>query len=324
MKKIFVAMLALAAAACSNEDIVSVNQEAIGFDNAFINNSTRSVVDPSYTVATLPGFGVYGFVSNAVLFNDVEVKQENSAFTYTNTQYWIDGAAYKFAAVAPYHIGWTTATATLADDTITTSLEYTHSTDANSGKDIDLLYAFDEATGAATGNQPVSFDFRHILSKVKFSFKNEYNATNTTIKVSDVKIANAANKATVTLAGTATTWSVQDGEKELTFGNVVADDATSTEALAFAYGATKESYNERLLIPAKRTYNVSFKVTYCVDGADIKTFDYAAQVELDLQPNYAYDVTATIKSGEAIQFTVNTIGGWDTPHDAETTTPTVQ
>ena len=38
MKKIFVAMLALAAAtACSNDELVSVNQEAIGFDNAFIN-----------------------------------------------------------------------------------------------------------------------------------------------------------------------------------------------------------------------------------------------------------------------------------------------
>jgi hypothetical protein len=58
MKKIFVAMLALAAAtACSNDELVSVNQEAIGFDNAFINNSVRSEVDFSLDLVDLKGTG---------------------------------------------------------------------------------------------------------------------------------------------------------------------------------------------------------------------------------------------------------------------------
>ena len=85
MKKIFVAMLALAAAtACSNDELVSVNQEAIGFDNAFINNSVRSVNDPSLTAATLNDFQVYGYVENTPLFN-----AGNSGVTVYKNEKWL-------------------------------------------------------------------------------------------------------------------------------------------------------------------------------------------------------------------------------------------
>ena len=79
MKKIFIAIVALAAAtACSNDELVSVNQEAIAFDNAFINNSVRSVADPSLTASTLNDFAVFGFVEGAVLFDGVRVAKVGS------------------------------------------------------------------------------------------------------------------------------------------------------------------------------------------------------------------------------------------------------
>ena len=191
MKKIFIAIVALAAAtACSNDELVSVNQEAIAFDNAFINNSVRSVADPSLTASTLNDFAVFGFVEGAVLFDGVRVAKVGSdnaianddltktAWKYEGTQYWIAGANYDFYAVAPFNGGWSVKTGTTPSNAGAT-LSFT-TTDGNQ----DLLYApIVTREGANNDYSAVAFTFQHILSKVKFSFKNGYNASAATIKV---------------------------------------------------------------------------------------------------------------------------------------------
>ena len=75
MKKVIFALAAVVAlAACSNEQtIIADKGAAIGFDT-FVENSTRSVEDPSWSNSKLfDKFGVYGYVENAVLFDNVEV-----------------------------------------------------------------------------------------------------------------------------------------------------------------------------------------------------------------------------------------------------------
>ena len=52
MKKLFMIGLAATAmlASCSNDETMEMaQQKAIGFSNAFVNNGTRSIVDPSFT-----------------------------------------------------------------------------------------------------------------------------------------------------------------------------------------------------------------------------------------------------------------------------------
>ena len=65
MKKVFFLGIAAAAmlASCSNDETVEMvqNTRAISFNNAFIDNATRSVVDPSFTTSNLQSFAVYGF-----------------------------------------------------------------------------------------------------------------------------------------------------------------------------------------------------------------------------------------------------------------------
>ena len=59
MKKLFMIGLAATAmlASCSNDETVEMAQsKAIGFSNAFVNNGTRSIVDPSFTTETLEDF----------------------------------------------------------------------------------------------------------------------------------------------------------------------------------------------------------------------------------------------------------------------------
>lgn len=330
MKKIFVAMLALAAAtACSNDEIVNVNREAIGFDNAFVNNSVRSVNDPSYTDTNLfADFAVYGFVEGAVLFDGVKVSKDGSgldadkyadqistSWKYEGTQYWIAGANYNFHAVAPMTDGGWTKTAASKD---AVTLEFT-----NNGT-TDLLYALKAQPGKAEDNAPVAFDFRHILSKVKFSFENAYNATNATISVKDIAITNAYAKGTVVLDAN-TNWTGGTSSTTLNFGMATDNEATEAKenvAIAYAYNNTYESQNELLLIPVAVDggYNVTFTVDLLVGGTVVKTYNHKATVNFAPVAGYSYDIKAIINAEnidpaheqEPIEFTVNTLPGWTT------------
>ncbi|MBQ9137005.1 MAG: fimbrillin family protein [Alistipes sp.] len=352
MKKIFIAMLALAAAACAKNEVVSLNQEAIGFDNAFVENSTRSVKDPSYTNDAgkmFSDFAVYGCVENASLFNNVLVSQTmsndklNSAWKYENTQYWITGAKYNFAAIAPKANGENDvfSVAKDADGNYvgTTVLPFTNTDGTN-----DLLYAQNaQVVGPATDNNgTVAFTFRHILSKVKFSFENGYNASTATIKVYDVKIENAWRSATATLGVNSTAWgSHADNGLVLEFGAATSDTAESNTAEAYAYEKTLESYNELLLIPGaapqvtytkenadvtENAYKVTFKVVLLVNGTEVKEYSHTAYVAFTPVAGNSYDIKATINAEnidpkneqEPIEFTVTEISDWNTENQDQT------
>ncbi len=321
-KTLLMIAAAFAFVACSNDETVfQAEPEAIGFDNAFIENSTRSVSDPSFDADNMfSDFAVYGFVEGATLFDGTQVSKTitngdlESDWKYAGTQYWIAGANYNFNAVAPMTNGGWTKTAATKD---ATTLSFT-----NDGE-TDLLYAYATAEGKVDGNEAVAFTFRHVLSKVKFTFKNGYNATNATIRVKDIKITDAYATGSVVLDA-ASTWSSQDGKLELAFGNaaVTAVDAE----VAFDYGKSVESYKELLLIPgegpteveSKKTYTVTFTVDLLVSGTVVKSYNHTINAAFTPEAGNSYNLTATITAEnidpeheqEPIEFTVNPLPGW--------------
>ena len=322
MKKTIFAFLAVAAfVACAKEEVVTVNQETIAFNNAFVDN------DPSYTNTNLfSDFAVYGFVEGAVLFDGTQVSKGitnndlTSDWKYTGTQYWIAGANYNFHAVAPMtNGGWTKTAAEAAS----TTLAFT-----NNGT-TDLLYATAAQEGEVSGNAQVAFSFRHVLSKVKFSFENAYNATNATIKVKDIVIINPHKTANVVLTD-ATAWSGNATANDFTlaFGMATDDEATTdakeNEEVAYAYGATYESQNELFLIPSEEySYNVTFKVVLLVSGEEIKTYTHNVTAKFAPVAGNSYDIKAVINASnidpnhaqEPIEFTVNTLPDWGTANN---------
>ena len=338
MKKLFT-ILAVAAAmvSCAKEDVVSVNREAIGFDNAFVENSTRSIETPGYSTTNLfNDFAVYGFVEGATLFDGVRVAKSGNAWTYVGTQYWITGANYKFYAVAPFFAEnnyWSIATGATKTDG-GTKITFTN-TDGTQ----DLLYSGIEAQqGVASDNEAVDFTFKHILSKVKFSFKNDYNASAATICVRDIKITNAYATGDATLAATATaSWDNFGGDIDIAFGNATtvedyktyvapADGTTGNLAqFDYAYNTTVESYYERFVIPANNTWTISFVVDLLVSGQKIKTYNHTATATIDFQPGQAYDIVAEITASnidpdqaqEPIVFTATMTDWTDVDNNAE-------
>ena len=327
MKKVIFALAAVVAlAACSQEDVIVADKgAAIGFDT-FVGKATR-VDDPSLTNDNLKNFAVYGAVTNtvdetdatALIFNNVEVANEgidndelNSDWKYEGTQYWIAGAAYDFAAVAPYSCG--------QENAFNASTKKTTINNFTNNAVTDLLYAQTVATGAASGNQYVKFDFRHVLSKVKFSFKNEYFSTGTTIRVRNIELTNAHQTASVTLDATNTAWTGHAGKLSIEFGNAVSDTATAATAEeAIVQNNELESFNVRFIIPGKEhEYTVSFLVDVLYGETVIKTYSHTASVTFAPVAGTAYDIKTVIdhenidpaNKQEPIEFTVNTMADW--------------
>ena len=328
-KTIFTVLAAVALVACAKEEVVTVNQEAIAFENAFVDNATKSVNDPSFTNSNLNDFAVYGFVENAVLFDGTKVSKGitnddlESVWKYAGTQYWIAGAQYNFNAIAPMTNGGWTYNDEDSDATSTT-LSF-----VNNGT-TDLLYATATQEGKVSGNEMVAFSFRHVLSKVKFSFENAYNATNATIKVKDIVITNPHKTANVVLTGS-TAWSGQTAsDLTLAFGMATDDEATTDAKenveVAYAFGKTYESENERFLIPSTTySYNVTFNVDLLVSGTLVKTYAHTVTATFAPAAGSSYDIKAVINASnidpnneqEPIEFTVNTLPDWGTANNVD-------
>lgn len=340
MKKIFLIGLTTAAmlASCSNDETVEMaQQKAIGFSNAFVNNGTRSVVDPSFTTSTLSDFAVYGFTQNGQIFNGEKVSKGGAASTgwsYDNVQYWVPGNTYTFGAIAPYSVAGNVSNVTLPEGATKVEMKVAFTnTDADQ---VDLLHAAPtQIAGTAvtpTYKEPVSMTFNHQLSKVKFSFENAvgvgYN-----VKVSNVKITNAYANGTLTVAAAGNNWSDQTNQNlELNFGNVV-NDASGTEAANIAFNETLESYNEKLMIPmgGSATYTVTFTAELYKGNVLLGIYDHTVEIKnVEFKLGYCYNFKASLTHKNItgpdelneIKFNVTSVGNWNKEADKNLNVPT--
>lgn len=338
MKKIFLIGLTAAAmmASCSNDETVEMaQQKAISFSNAFVNNGTRSIVDPSFTTENLTDFAVYGFTQNGQIFNGDKVSKGGSASTgwsYANLQYWVPGNTYTFGAIAPHSVAANVSGVALPENATKVEMKVAFTnTDA---KQVDLLHAAPpQITGVtASYTTPVSMTFNHQLSKVKFSFENvvgvDYN-----VKVSNVKITDAYKEGTLTVAAAGNNWSNQtDKTLELNFGNVVAD-ASSTEASFIANAATLESHNEKLMIPmgSSAIYTVTFTAELYKGNVLLGIYPHTVEIKnVEFKLGYCYNFKASLTHKNItgpdelneIKFNVTSVGNWNKEADKNLNVPT--
>lgn len=296
MKKIFVAVLAMAGVvACNTAEVVDLPQNpAIRFENAFVQNATRAdeALDPSTTTESLTAFDVWGFMDepSGVVFEGEDVTGSKGNFTYVNTQYWAPGRTYYFAALAPMNsANWSLNTAK-ADTTGAGVVTFTNV----SGTE-DLLYSAVSVAAPASitaAPEAVKFTFNHLLSKVKFTFKNGFANENAYIDVKNVTMT-APQTATATLTGNwweANPWAGHAGELTLAFG----DACSKTAAGKFEVAA-----DERLTIPAgaEQKYTVTFEVALYMGDVVAYSGTKTATIEgVALEIGKAYNFTATLNA----------------------------
>ena len=327
LKKNIVLTLAIASLiSCSQEEtIYSSGNEAIVFDNAFVENTTRAAYDGSYTTNTLSGFQVYGTITNKQgqtgnIFNNVDVNKNGNAWTYNvGTQYWIPGNGYSFAATVHGNEG----------SAISTEVNAYYMPTAIVVNDMsvqkDILYAANGpiAADATTWGETVSFTFQHLLAKVKFTVWNTITTQNGyNYKVENITIQNAANKGKYI---TGTGWNATataDYTFTPDFGHAVDVAEPTLEALAegtlIAVGKKYESQYERLLLPGKQQFTIQFDYylyngTQVIDTQENKTI---TSPEMTLEAGKAYNFNIKLGNpGEPITFDVNKVADWDTDHN---------
>ena len=339
MKKVIFALAAVVAlAACSNEETtIKQSREAINFNDAFVENTTRAI-DPSITTGTISSFKVYGTTQGdeknangdviapvVNIYKGVEVVKGATQgigvdwkYANDNVQYWINGNTYNFAAV----VNGVVAT---DDNGMPKTISYT----ASVNDDTDILYAvnnFGIYTKAEGTNPEVGFTFNHLLSKVKFTVNNTMT-TNTEeniyqYTVENVKIVGAYAKGEYTvLTGV---WNAYESDNEVVFGNVsnatlAADSHDAVKIGAVGATASATSDVERILIPGTFDATITATITTWLNDQKVDVTDYVKTVELTLAKGNAYNLVLNLGNpGDEILFTCTEVNGWDETNSNQT------
>lgn len=313
MKKFFLGLATLALlAGCANDaTIATAPGGAIDFAAAS-DKATRSVDDPSITTQNITDLAVYGFMNsvNGVVFDDELVSNRGGLWSYQNTQYWTRNTYY-FAALAPSNDrNWKLTKVT---DSVAAKYGIGSVNFVNDGKQ-DLLYwagVYDNTTGACE-DAKVAIDFKHLLSKVKFTFANQFDNPNVSIIVKDIKINKAASEANINLAvdkwwenGNAWVY-VQNATADYAFGNAVESTATAdTDEHQIGQYQKLESYHEMLLFPQENVeYNITFTVELYMGAGPNALIAGTYQHDIDLTTTFemgkAYNLKATINAQNII------------------------
>ena len=328
MRKILAcALAAVGMVACVNEDVVQLpKSDAIRFADAFIDNSTRAAVDPSTTKESLTAFDVWAYMTSTegtvLVGEDVQFNETTSSWDYANVQYWTPEKDYFFAALAPMNSNnWSLTTegeAVFGEGAGLVTFE-----NIEGGE--DLIYATanvttpDMTTLQDKGMETVKFQFQHLLSKVKFTFKNGFLTDNATIKIDDITMT-APKSGKVDLGeGTVD----QNGDKHY-------DWVLDNEDLTLAFGNVEELIKnkksdecafERLTIPADETYtyNIKFTVTLKYGNEVAYKVDKESTVTgVALEMGKAYNFVAEINPDNlnlpAIVFEVEGVDAWEDPY----------
>ena len=196
------------------------------------------------------------------------------------------------------------------------TITFTYPTNGN----VDLVYARSKQyTGLASGNPLVALEFKHLLSKVKFTLENTTsNAQNVgvyTYTLTDVKITNAIVDGTYTVADTKNTDNTYNVVGTWTNNQNSGTNVAFDSIEGVTNGTSKDSANEKLIIPmtnATVTYNVN--IYY---GGKLITTTPGSTTVAEFKPGYAYNLKLSTGLNNEIKFTVEEEPEWtsngDTP-----------
>lgn len=320
---------AIILAGCTKTEVTEVSDSrAISFSN-HVTNAVKSIDQ----LKDLNTFYVYGAHANGQVFNGNAVSYSNGEWTYNPTRYWEETkSAYKFAAytddnndVSDVTFDYNSGHLTITDYTVKNS-----PTDGS-----DLLYAvgYDGTDYEFDGSShsKVQLEFKHILSKVTFSFSKAADLNGVEIDVSGITI-NAINQGTFT--GSTPSLGSQYGLDCWTNPGPKSDIAFEDFSLSgSATEAESKNTQTRVFLPqdlgeTTTAYNIVFTINYSNtindDGTinnrqknQTKTFTctIAGTDDGNWNPGYSYTYTAEINSTNLeglypIEFTVS-YDAWD-------------
>lgn len=331
---------AMALASCTQNEVVEyADSRAIQFDT-FVNNNTRAE-GVEVTATNIEDFWVYGAYNNTSswvpAFTNVQVERSgsNSPYTWTPKElaYWVENKSYNFAAYADGKTGLEDVS-TVEYKAASNKLTFTNYS-AGQNDLVATTVSGKSWTGTGTPGT-VDLIFKHMLSKVIFTFKTKASK-DYTMKVTNLQIDDTAiQEATGTLDGTGISWGTS-GTKGVYTYDAITDYADGTQG---ADGYFSKTSVARYVIPQANTaLTASFTVSvYDASSAETPLYERDfSNISLNYQgeegtkgewtEGMVYNYIATINpdqvdqsgNAEPIVFTVTTVDGWDPATDSNLT-----
>ena len=207
-----------------------------------------------------------GIVGGQSTFSNQKIvwDETNGVWTYSPLQYWKQGA-YKFRAVWPDSV-YTYTDGLTGNDAVITGF----TVPSDTAKQSDLLMSgIVSGTLSDTSNPPtgISFDFRHILSKVIFKVKKETAAQDDDVfRIIEFTVTGMKNKGSYTGSNTTGTWNYA-GATSLT-----CTKSYALPGLKIDKGVTSTDWSKAkliwkdglLLLPQSISGDVKVNVTFSV------------------------------------------------------------
>lgn len=215
MKKLFLLAwpIALAAVSCSNEEVVSVNNDANEIKFSVVaENATRAATGETFCNYAKPSsFEVWALTGTKSYFHDVTYTKDTDGKWKANAEsvrFWPNAGAEPLDFYAMRNYGTATWT---PDGTAKMTTSFTVENAVADQKDFIYAVATDQTSPASTADPhkgDVALNFRHALSQIVFTAQNTNK--NLAVEITKVEIINVANGGTCTLPTTSTKDNYED------------------------------------------------------------------------------------------------------------------
>ena len=335
-KKFFMgiaAMAALTLVSCSSDDLNSLSDnssknEAISFDGYLgrsavaVNGSRGSELTKDALQESTEGFGVFGnYTSTDVttttygenLFKNQQVTYdataETPAWTYKPVKYWSPAGHIDFLAYAPFDSNQKLKESSKLDFTVNSTITAQK----------DLLWA--NAANKTNTDKPVTFIFKHALSRLGYTVKTSATAEGTSITLNQITLAGSNDGAKgafysagiIDLSKTSSTdlWTNLNSDTKLKFDWVssnkeLSSNETKNDETEYLF-VIPQDFSQKTTSADALYVVVEYTISYS-DQTTMKTKVYK-QLDKEFEQGKAYTINLTIGL-TPIEFDVTTVEGW--------------
>ena len=334
------AMAALTLVSCSSDDLNSLSDnssknEAISFDGYLgrsavaVNGSRGSELTKDALQESTEGFGVFGnYTSTDVttttygenLFKNQQVTYdataETPAWTYKPVKYWSPAGHIDFLAYAPFDSNQKLKESSKLDFTVNSTITAQK----------DLLWA--NAANKTNTDKPVTFIFKHALSRLGYTVKTSATAEGTTITLNQITLAGSNDGAKgafysagiIDLSKTSSTdlWTNLNSETKLKFDWVssnkeLSSNETKNDETEYLF-VIPQDFSQKTTGADELYVIVDYTISYS-DGTTMKTKVYQ-KLEKNFEQGKAYTLNLTLGL-TPIEFDVTTVEGWTDTNQGE-------
>ena len=327
------AMAALTLVSCSSDDLNSLSDnssknEAISFDGYLgrsavaVNGSRGGVLDVPALQRSAEGFGVFGnYTSTDVttttygenLFKNQQVTYdataETPAWTYKPVKYWSPAGHIDFLAYAPFDSNQKLKESSKLDFTVNSTITAQK----------DLLWT--NAANKTNTDKPVTFIFKHALSRLGYTVKTSATAEGTTITLNQITLAGSNDGAKgafysagiIDLSKTSSTdlWTNLNSDTKLKFDWVssnkeLSSNETKNDETEYLF-VIPQDFSQKTTGADELYVIVDYTISYS-DGTTMKTKVYQ-KLEKNFEQGQAYTLNLTLGL-TPIEFDVTTVEGW--------------